>query len=79
MVVSGKVVTRILVRQLVREEPGVMFVLDGRLAITVTGEEGERFVPFLADAIATALGYTCHPMRTRSSRLLSSRNHAPSG
>jgi hypothetical protein len=39
----------------------VMLVLDNRLAITVTVEEAERFVPFLADAIAVALGYTAHP------------------
>ena len=39
----------------------VMLVLDGRLAVTVSVEEAERFVPFLADAIAVALGFTCHP------------------
>jgi hypothetical protein len=39
----------------------VMLILDKRLAITVSVEEAERFVPFLADAIAVALGYTCHP------------------
>ena len=30
-----------------------------RVAFSV--EEAERFVPFLADAIAVALGYTTHP------------------
>ena len=39
----------------------VMLILDSRLAITVSVDEAERFVPFLADAIAVALGYTCHP------------------
>jgi hypothetical protein len=39
----------------------VMLVLDERLALTVSVEEAERFVPFLADAIAIALGYTSHP------------------
>ena len=39
----------------------VMLVIDGRLAKTFTVEEAERFVPFLADAIAVALGYTSHP------------------
>jgi len=39
----------------------VMLVLDNRLALTISVEEAERFVPFLADAIAIALGYTCHP------------------
>lgn len=39
----------------------VMLILDSRIAITVSVEEAERFVPFLADAIAVALGYTTHP------------------
>jgi hypothetical protein len=39
----------------------VMLVLDNRLADTFTIEEAERFVPFLANAIAIALGYPCHP------------------
>jgi hypothetical protein len=42
-------------------DENVMLVLDDRLALTVTVEEAERFVPFLADALAVALGYTCHP------------------
>jgi hypothetical protein len=39
----------------------VMLVIDNRIAITVSVEEAERFVPFLADAMAVALGYTAHP------------------
>ena len=35
--------------------------LDKRLGIDLTVEEAERFVPFLADSIAVAMGYTCHP------------------
>ncbi len=42
-------------------DENVLLVLDDRLALTVTVEEAERFVPFLADALAVALGYTCHP------------------
>jgi hypothetical protein len=42
-------------------DESVMLVVDKRLALTVTVEEAERFVPFVADAIAVALGYTCHP------------------
>lgn len=42
-------------------DESIMLVLDNRLAITVSVEEAERFVPFLADAIAVALGYTAHP------------------
>jgi hypothetical protein len=29
--------------------------------LDLTVAEAERVVPFLADAIAIALGYTCHP------------------
>jgi hypothetical protein len=35
--------------------------LDRRLGLTLTAEEAERVVPFLADAIAVASGYTAHP------------------
>jgi hypothetical protein len=43
------------------QDEEVTLVLDNRLAETFTVEEAERFVPFLADAIAIALGYTAHP------------------
>lgn len=36
-------------------------LLDRRLGLMLTVAEAQRFVPFLADAIAVALGYTCHP------------------
>lgn len=39
----------------------VMLVLDNRIGEDFTVEEAERFVPFLADAIAIALGYAAHP------------------
>jgi Transposase DDE domain len=42
-------------------DESVMLVIDNRLAMTVSVEEAERFVPFLADAVAVALGYTAHP------------------
>jgi hypothetical protein len=42
-------------------DESVTLVIDSRLALTVSVEEAERFVPFLADAIAVALGYTSHP------------------
>lgn len=35
--------------------------LDRRLGITLSVEEAERIVPFLADAIAVASGFTSHP------------------
>lgn len=39
----------------------VMLVLDNRIGESFTVDEAERFVPFIADAIAVALGYTSHP------------------
>jgi hypothetical protein len=35
--------------------------LDRRFGLLLTAAEAERFVPFLAHAIAVALGYTAHP------------------
>lgn len=42
-------------------DESVMLVLDDRIAETFSVEEAERVVPFLAHAIAIALGYTSHP------------------
>lgn len=42
-------------------DESVTLVVDNRLALTLTVEEAERFTPFLANAIAVALGYTSHP------------------
>ena len=42
-------------------DENIMLVIDDRFAETFSVEEAERFVPFLADAIAVSLGYTCHP------------------
>jgi hypothetical protein len=41
--------------------------LDRRYGLILTTAEAERFVPFLANAIAVALGYTCHPDAERDS------------
>ncbi len=35
--------------------------LDQRYALVLSAEEAERVVPFLANAIAVASGYTSHP------------------
>jgi hypothetical protein len=35
--------------------------LDRRFGLVLTAAEAERFVPFLAHAIAVASGYTAHP------------------
>jgi hypothetical protein len=50
-----------LVKAHLTAEDRVQLVLDDRLAADFSTEEVERFVPFLADAIAVALGYPSHP------------------
>lgn len=43
-------------------EDGVCLVLDRRIALALKGvDEIERILPFIADAIALALGYGAHP------------------
>ena len=42
-------------------EDRVMLVLDRRLGIDLSAAEAERVLPFVADAIAVALGYGAHP------------------
>jgi len=42
-------------------EDRVMLVLDRRLATEMSVDEADRFVPFIADAIAVAMGYGAHP------------------
>lgn len=37
--------------------------LDRRMAVDMTVEEADRLLPFMADCIAVALGYTAHPGR----------------
>jgi hypothetical protein len=39
--------------------------LDDRFGLTLSAGEAERFVPFLAHAMAVALGYTAHPSAGR--------------
>ena len=36
-------------------------LLDGRYALDISVADAEAFIPWIADAIAIALGYTCHP------------------
>jgi hypothetical protein len=40
---------------------GVHLCLDNRFGVDLTHDEAERVIPFLADGIAVALGYTCFP------------------
>lgn len=39
----------------------VALSLDRRTSVDMTVEEAERLMPFIADCIAVALGYTAHP------------------
>jgi len=39
----------------------VHLCLDNRFGIDLTVDEANRLVPFLADCIAVAMGYTAHP------------------
>lgn len=43
------------------DEDRVQLVLDRRLGVELTTSEAERLVPFIADAIAIAMGYGGHP------------------
>jgi hypothetical protein len=38
-------------------------LLDGRYSIDISVADADAFVPWIADAIAIAMGYTCHPRR----------------
>ncbi len=42
-------------------EDRIDLLLDGRFALELGTDEAERLVPFLADAIAVALGFASHP------------------
>jgi hypothetical protein len=42
-------------------EDHVQLVLDDRISVDLTAAEAEKLTPFLADAIAVALGYGAHP------------------
>jgi hypothetical protein len=42
-------------------EDRIDLLLDGRFALELSTDEAERLVPFLADAIAVALGFGSHP------------------
>jgi hypothetical protein len=48
----------------VAEGGRVLVVLDSRFTLELSAEEAERVVPFLADAMAVAMGYDGHPNET---------------
>lgn len=39
----------------------ISLLLDGRYGLDIAVADAEAFIPWIADAIAIALGYTCHP------------------
>ena len=39
----------------------ICLTLDQRYALDVSVANAEAFIPWIADAIAVAMGYTCHP------------------
>lgn len=47
--------------QVNQDDGRVMIVLDNRFTLDLSAQEAERVVPFLADAMAVALGYDAHP------------------
>lgn len=70
VVVDGWAVPHLHAQPTGEHDENVMVILDDRLALTVSVEEAEGFLPFLADAIAVALGYTCHPNEDATKPLL---------
>lgn len=61
VVVNGWKVPLVHAKPCGENDENVTLVLDNRIGETFTVAEAERFVPFLAHAMAIALGYTCHP------------------
>jgi len=39
----------------------ICLTLDDRYGLDISVADAERIVPFIADCIAVALGYVCHP------------------
>ncbi len=61
VVVDGWTVPLLSAQPCGPSDENVMLILDERIAVTLSVDEAERVVPFLADSIAVALGYTSHP------------------
>ena len=43
------------------EGGGVSLILDSRFGLELSVADAERFLPFLAHAVAIASGFACHP------------------
>jgi hypothetical protein len=41
----------------------ISLLLDSRYALDLSVADADAFIPWIADAIAIAMGYTCHPRR----------------
>jgi hypothetical protein len=41
----------------------ISLLLDSRFSLDISVADAETFIPWIADAIAVALGYTSHPCR----------------
>jgi hypothetical protein len=39
----------------------ISLLLDDRYGLDVSVADAEAFIPWIADAVAIAMGYTCHP------------------
>jgi hypothetical protein len=39
----------------------ISLLLDGRYGLDISVADADTFIPWIADAIAVALGWTCHP------------------
>jgi hypothetical protein len=59
VVVQGRVVPHLTAEPL--SGGRIALTLDDRYDVHLSVEEADRVVPFLADCIAVASGYTCHP------------------
>jgi hypothetical protein len=53
------------------DEDHIRLILDDRIGLDLSSAEAEKLTPFLADAIAIALGYGAHP--SKASTLLPER------
>jgi hypothetical protein len=56
-----------LLRAHMRGEDQIRVVLDDRLGLDLSSAEAERVLPFIANAIAVALGYGAHPRENMES------------
>ncbi len=41
----------------------VALLLDGRYSVDIDVAQADALIPWIADAIAVAMGFTCHPRR----------------